>query len=335
MADANRIDVVDMKTALKEAPFSFDFFRAVSLMEEVAGGRALIGQLGPVREEAVRFHTHCGFEFPAGEIVSAEVRPAAEGGPVPERLHLTVTFFGLSGTVSPLPTHYAESLLFTADDNSRDLFDLFNHRLISLLYRIWRKYRFELKSGDSEVFINCLLALAGVPAERRDDVAWLKADRVLGILPHAIHWCRSPASMAAILRHWFGGLPFRIVEFERREVSIDPSLLWALGDAALDDEAILGDVVEDVAGSFRVVCGPLDRGSLMRLLPGGEDYGELIHVLRFLSRDAASVLLQLTLKPEDLVGMTLGSEDERLSYSSWLDRPDADIEWPCFVLEEL
>ncbi|MGO1079353.1 type VI secretion system baseplate subunit TssG [Inquilinus sp. CA228] len=333
MADANRIDAAN----LTAAPFSFDFFRAVAVTEEVVGGGALIGQLGPAQAEVVRFHTHSGFEFPASEIVSAEVLPAAEGGPVPERLHLTITFFGLNGTVSPLPTHYAESLLFTVNDNTRDLFDLFNHRLISLLYRIWRKYRFELKSSDSDVFISCLLALAGIPAERRGDAGWLQADRVLGILPHAIHWCRSPASMAVILRHWFEGIPFRIVEFERREVSIDPSQLWALGSAALDGEAVLGDVVEDIAGSFRVVCGPLDRGFLMRLLPDGEDYGELIHILRFLSRDAASVVLQLTLKWEELTGMTLGSDDDRLSFCGWLGRPDVDdeIEWPCFVLEDL
>src|SRR5947199_9804372 len=58
---------------------------------------------------------------------------------------MKVNFMGLSSPTGVLPTPYTELIIERAqkkDNGFRDFLDIFNHRLISLFYRAWEKYRF-------------------------------------------------------------------------------------------------------------------------------------------------------------------------------------------------
>lgn len=55
---------------------------------------------------------------------------------------------GLHGTDSPLPTYYLEQVAYEHAQGigvRPAFFDFFNHYLLSLLHRIWRKYRYYIR----------------------------------------------------------------------------------------------------------------------------------------------------------------------------------------------
>ena len=79
---------------------------------------------------------------------------------------LTVTFLGLYGASSPLPTHYTEDLLDEASDDrtvSRDFLDILSSPFYRLFYQCWSKNRWFIKLADEEAadYLERLYSLMG------------------------------------------------------------------------------------------------------------------------------------------------------------------------------
>ena len=98
-----------------------------------------MGRFSHPQSEVVRFGANPILHFPASAIhvparASRTARPA-----------MTVNFMGLTGPLGVLP-HYVTELiagrLRAATRALLDFFDIFNHRMISLFYQAWEKYRF-------------------------------------------------------------------------------------------------------------------------------------------------------------------------------------------------
>ncbi|HEV3023695.1 MAG TPA: type VI secretion system baseplate subunit TssG [Pirellulales bacterium] len=138
---------------LYDEAYRFNFFEAVRLLTRLAPERVPVGQEGPARSEIVRFSAYVSLTFPASQIYDL-VRPKAPDDPP----KMVVAFLGLIGPSAALPRYYTELVLERArrkDFTLRDFLYLFNHRLISLFYRAWEKYRVlsayeraEIRSGQ-------------------------------------------------------------------------------------------------------------------------------------------------------------------------------------------
>ncbi|NOX53111.1 MAG: type VI secretion system baseplate subunit TssG [Planctomycetes bacterium] len=138
---------------LARNPCRFDAFQVVRLLEMWARRREAepdrprfvpVGQDGPPDREPVRFRTLPSHTFPPSSICSLELRKPEEELPPGPLAQVTVSFLGLIGPNGALPHHYTSLVIerLRAKDRSlRDFLDLFNHRLISLFYRAWEKYR--------------------------------------------------------------------------------------------------------------------------------------------------------------------------------------------------
>ena len=124
---------------LHDEPFRFDFFEAVRLLSRLAPTRKSVGDEGPANSEIVRYSSYVSLSFPPSQIYDLLPGKAPDDPP-----RMVVAFMGLIGPSGALPRYYTELVLERArrkDFTLRDFFDLFNHRVISLFYRAWEKYR--------------------------------------------------------------------------------------------------------------------------------------------------------------------------------------------------
>ena len=140
MAPQSRRADPPLEQVLFEEGYRFEFFQAVRVLERLYSARLPIGRNSIPSNEVVRFRTLLSLSFPPSPV--HDVARADNGVSPPE---MVVAFMGLFGLMGVLPRHYTELLLERVrykDSALRDFLDLFNHRMISLFYRAWEKYRF-------------------------------------------------------------------------------------------------------------------------------------------------------------------------------------------------
>ena len=130
-------------------------------------------------------------------------------------LEVQVNFLGIAGVQGPLPIAYTEMIcdrLRSKDAVTRDFLDLFNHRLLSLFYRIEQKSNPALQNVTPEKtpFGKALVSLIGVGSSPAFDTrALLNYTRFFWKKPH------TSESLKTILQDYFGH-PVKILDFQGR-----------------------------------------------------------------------------------------------------------------------
>jgi predicted component of type VI protein secretion system len=124
-------------------------------------------------EEIVRFRAHVSHSFPPSEIVSFHLPPKSGESEAARPPEMVISFLGMIGPQGVLPQHYTQLVIDRVrrkDHALRDFLDIFHHRLVSLFYRAWEKYRVAIgyerahyrASTDSDLFLECLYAVVGL-----------------------------------------------------------------------------------------------------------------------------------------------------------------------------
>ena len=348
----------DLEKRLFDEPYRFDFFQAVRILQ-LLGGRGFVGYTGPPQTEAVRFRAHVSLSFPASSIHDL-IRPLSDDqSPV-----MIQAFLGLTGPSGVLPRHYSELLYRLEKDRSnrnpethalRDWLDLFNHRLVSLFYRAWEKYRFfipfergQYREPDPDLFTGCLYSLAGlgVPSLRnrlhvsvRDAstdgepggrvLARIESLALLRYGGLVAQQLRSAAGLQAMLQDYYR-LPFKVHQYQGQWLQIEPlqqSRLQDGGNNQLGLTAVIGERVWDIQSKFRLRMGPLDYAQFLDFLPDLTPVPErksfylLTQMVRLYVGPALDFEVQLVLKSSQVPecqleeGLTFGT---RLGWNSWL-----------------
>src|SRR5262249_11872557 len=142
-------------------PASFEFLQAVRLLEMLARPADPDVEPAPLGD-VVRFRASFDLSFAPSEVRGLR-RPATGGRPAGQ----TGPFCAAGGAVAPPPTSFTEEILERLrqhDTAVAAFFDIFHHRLMSLLYRIHKVHRFSLVSVPPErtPFARYMLSLAGV-----------------------------------------------------------------------------------------------------------------------------------------------------------------------------
>jgi len=329
---------VELKTApefqrlqelLERDPYSVQFFQAVRLLERLYPERRPVGLFVSPGSEVVRFSSVPTFAFPASELQGFE---KGKVGP----MKMSVNFMGLSAAVGAMPHVYTDFLLERAKAKDRgpgDFFDLFNHRIISLFYRAWQKYRFyvayERTGAGDDVISTRLLDLLGLGTkglQRRMDISDSACLYYTGLLSQ-----RRPTAqgLKQLLEDYFE-VPVEIHQFTGTWNRLPPENQSFLRDAGLFCErlgmgTIVGDEVWDQHGTITVRLGPMKFERYQQFLPGAEAHRDLRSWLRFYANREFDFIVQLVLERDETPGTELGStgpQSSRLGLVSWVkNRP--------------
>ncbi len=336
--DVESADAVDegastlaaVQAALDAEPYRFDFFQAVRLLQRMAPDRHAVGQFVDPSEEAVRFTVNPSIAFPASQI-QAISRP--EDAPP----HLSVNFMGLSGPLAVLPVFYTEKIIeqqrSKKDGALRDFFDIFHHRMLSLFYQAWQKYRFTVayETGARDRFSHHLLDLMGLGTAglaNRQTVADDSLIYYAGLLAHAP---RTAAALEQILKDYFE-VPVEVEQFAGGWYRLDADTQCRLeqgnpASSQLGLGAVVGDEVWDQQSRLRVHLGPLSFEQYLDFLPTGSAYKPLASLLNFFGNRELDFDVRLILRRDEVPRCKLGVTDPsgpQLGWVTWIkSRPTA------------
>jgi type VI secretion system protein ImpH len=302
---------------LRSRATAFEFVQLVRLIERLLPDRSPVGHFGDPAAESAHFSVQPSISFPPGEIAAFEWR---DGEPAPR---IEVNFFGLTGPQGVLPYHY--TLLLAERRRARDrapgeFLDLFQHRLLSLFYRVWRKYRFTIaqEDGGADPLAAHLLELAGL-----NPVAESNAEltRYVGLMAPQQ---RSAVALEELIEDYFG-VPVEVEQFVGGWQRLPRRDQCALGEeegaaGQLGLGAVAGDEVWDCQSRVRLRIGPLARDRFGDFLPTGSAYFPLRRLVRLFGRDQFEFEVQLVLEREEVPGFRLGIEGEvqPLGWGTWL-----------------
>jgi len=301
-------------------PYSFEFFQAVRLLRRFYPERNNVGQPQPPRSEIVRFGVHPSLVFPASEIQELERRSNAP--PL-----MRVNFMGVVGPQGLLPIYYTELVierLRAKDPTLRDFLDIFHHRVISLFYRVWQKYRFQVayEQGDGDQFSQYLLSLIGLGAPELQGRQEIPEPSLLCYAGLFAQQPRSALALELILLDYFA-VPVRVEQFLGAWYTLDESSQCNLDDTYFDSQqlgfgAVAGDEIWSPQARLRIVLGPLSLQQYLDFLPSGTAFSPLRSLVRFYAGDEFDFEVQLILKREDAPPCELGAQGAAAPQLGWL-----------------
>lgn len=261
-----------------------------------------------------------------------------------QRWQLTTSFLGLHGSQSPLPGYYLDNLAQEAVQQETpliDFLDLFNHRFLSLLHRIWRKYRYYICFEDEgrDAFSQRMYALVGLGSSQLVEKLQINHCKMLAYAGLLSSPGRSADVICGLIAHCFELDDVTLTSWELRYVEIAASEQNRLGEvehitgrqlrkkSALGDSFTLGARVKDRSGKFTLNINGLSRSRFLDFLPNGQHYLPLTMFMAFILRDQFAWDLRLGIAAQQVSGMVLGTEHStQLGWTGFLGEPDSEPE---------
>jgi type VI secretion system protein ImpH len=315
---------------------AFDFYQAVRLIALLYGDSSKNLETLPVR-----LRSRMGFDF-AGGNVERFVPPTASS-PHPS---LVVNFLGLAGAHGPLPDAYMPQLLRDESCALRDFLDIFNHRILLLVYRIHAAHHPELTLTEpwngqcaSELF--ALIGLGRDPdAATRNKIGvpgqTSVPDRALlefsGLLAHRP---RSASGLERLLSEYFR-VPAKVRQFAGGWFDLSAEQWTRIGvstgrNHALGLDTVLGKRAWDEHAGVAIRLGPLDLDTFTGFLPEGAAHRALSDLARLYLNDEFDISLELVLEKDQVPWALLSSSEPdsalrraSLGRLAWLRAPAAE-----------
>ena len=310
-------------------PYRYQFVQAVRILlcwlrqQDVSHAQAF-GQV-------LRFKNSLSLNFPASEIERLSLDDN-------EQLTLIPTFMRFLGVGGALPLHHSERIaacrLSGQDAGVSAFLDIFSHRMLTLYYQAWEKYRLEstLQTEARDTQLPLLTALAGVrctalpssgetDAVTHDVAAWYagllrcRPVSAQAIGPVLAEYCGVPVT----LQQFVGGWDY--LEKNRRSLLGNINFTLARG-------ATLGLRLwrQDMRVCLHI--GPLDPGGLQRFLPRSRGAAALAKMLTLFGVPDLQYEVRLILSPPCITPLLLSSnpsERRRLGWTTFLQTTQGKV----------
>jgi type VI secretion system protein ImpH len=318
---------------LLSRPQSFNLFQAISLLERVAAHEAKEEQESLAREgkpaplqaeqhDAVRLSAVVSLGFQPSDVSSVSI-----GAPTGEAFTLKSPVMSLAGAQGPLPMPFTELLLerkAARDHATADFLDIFNHRLLTFLYRGRKKHhmglnwaRPEESSLASSLDSLSALGLAAGARGQQGETSWLRHAGLMGGAP------RSLTGLLALLGDRLG-LRVRGSQLHGAWQQLEPRELTRLGGrgrgvSRLGRSAVLGRRAWYQSAGIRLEFSDLPMARLRQFLPGAREHALTRWLVsRYVQQD---LQVEMVLSPaaREIRRPVLGAAgDVRLGWTSWL-----------------
>jgi type VI secretion system protein ImpH len=313
------VSVSKAEVELRKEPFLFEFFQAVRLLERLFPDKSPVGRFHPPSAEVVRFIANSTLAFPASEVQSLEWPNDGAG-------RMKVNFMGLTGPEGVMPLYYTSLLAErtrAGDRSAVDFFDIFNHRMISLFYLAWEKYRFSIayEREGLDPFSHHLMDLIGLGTPGLQNRLPVLDDSLLYYAGLLAQHPRSAEALRNILRDYFE-VPVDVEQFAGGWYPLDRNTQTALQDGFGESEqlgfgAVVGDEVWDQTARVRIGIGPLSLQEYQDFLPQGSAFESLRALTDFFSNGEIDFEIKLILERSDVPPLELGAEGEDAPQLGW------------------
>jgi type VI secretion system protein ImpH len=304
--------MADLIDRLTSESYNFNFFQALSLLEEFF--RSQDNVANPIESGKIRLTTSPSLSFPPADI--AKISKTRDG------VEFVLTFMGLIGVSSPIPLYFTEYISRFEENGVglRDFLSIFNHRMYTLFYRAWQKYRFVSMAGGKagNPITRGVAHLAGLDEAKLADPFYRRMLAYTGSLAGK---SRSKEALRTMVSDFYSGLPVTIRQWQGRWTDISNPPKIGL-DSQLGVNAIAGTRKWDLSGKFRVSVGPLPRERFETFLPESENIASMKKLVAFFLSDPLDYDIEVTLESSELVPVVLGQNASRLGETSSLGKSD-------------
>jgi type VI secretion system protein ImpH len=240
---------------------------------------------------------------------------------------MKVNFIGLTGPMGVLPHCYTELIRDrnrAKDYGLQDFFDLFNHRMISLFYQAWEKYRFFVayEREEEDRFSRYLMSFVGLGTtglQHRQTVldesfcstaACSRCSRARRSRSNR-SWRTTSTCRWRSSHTWAPGTPWIPTTSAAWRRSVPYSDQIGLG-------AIAGDEIWDRQSRARIKLGPLAARQYLSFLPAGDAWEPLRAITTFFSGGEIEFEIQLMLKRDEVPAANCARAGETAPLLGWV-----------------
>ena len=277
------------------------------------------------KKHTVRYKANPSLSFPSSDI--QDIRLWIESDK--EFAEVVVNFMGLFGPSSPLPAFFTERILHAepGDTSVQDFLDLFNHRILDLLQRVWEKYRYyQVYERGQDEFSRSMFALVGITHIELcefSDLQWSRLMPYAGLIAMKV---TNVEKVSRVIEGYFNIEGVDIEQCVLREVQVNSDQINQMGiiNCEMGSDLVLGESVQDRMGKIRINLRNLTVAQFGEFLPGGVMNSPLKQLVKFLMTDQFDVEIRLQASGKLHLQSNMDGEHAMMGWNTCLGEPVDD-----------